>query len=252
MIPSFRKFLPNIFPFFLSSKNFTSFFIYYGHPRFLVNPLPSTNTWRPSTPLTILQLHAASLQGGGCWRTSQGATLISKFNRKPLCYDYNKVQSIQKLTFFHSLARVNLPAGRSSANSAATQFLVPTSFKMQSSHASTFQFQIQSYLPLAKNYSREGPALTQLRHSSFLNSSSSTTLPSKPRAQLQRHEKITRRPSRRCHLSFLLLLHHSNSTTFKFLHSPRAKTTARRTRARLASFKVPTWFLPYLLLFLSY
>jgi len=101
---------------FISSKNFTSFFIYYGHPRFLINPLPSTNTWRHSTPLTILQLHAASSQGGGCWRTSQGAALTSKFNRETLCYDLNTVQKSSFL-FFHSLARVTIPARRSSKTS---------------------------------------------------------------------------------------------------------------------------------------
>lgn len=155
----------------LRSKNFTFLFISDGYPEFIVNPPPSTNnnTWRHLTPLTILQLHAASSQGGGCWRSSQGAVLILQLLQK-VCYYYVQVKSIQKLTFFHSLARVNLPAGRSSANSAATQFLVPTSFKMQSSHASTFQFQIQSYLPLAKNYSREGPA--KLAATQFL----STTL----------------------------------------------------------------------------
>ena len=60
---------------------------------------------------------------------------------------------------FLSLPRARQPTrGKVQRNSAATQFLVPTSFKMQSSHASTFRFQIQSYLPLVKNYSREGPA----------------------------------------------------------------------------------------------
>jgi len=56
----------------LRSKNFTLLFISDGYPEFIVNPPPSTNnnTWRHSTPLTILQLHAASSQGGDCWRSS--------------------------------------------------------------------------------------------------------------------------------------------------------------------------------------